>query len=394
MLGTTIKNKFRIDALFQETERSVLFKGTRLGDPDPDMPAGQEVVIKVLKDRYMRDRKFLEGYAKELQTTTRLPGNEHVVRYLDADIIGKRFYIVTVRFDGVCLAGKYLEQEHLPYRSLLEATLGMAKVLSFAQSAGLKDRHIRAEDVLVDPATGKIKILRFSTPRASRYRTQTTTRPGEGTQADLLLLGTALYRMVCLDFPKDRWDLPLSDARQQFVDNLRSLAGEEGRPEDLDKVVDLFGRLTTRDLAERPVSLEPVIAELGGLLQTHRKVSDHRARRQEWAERQGKSRALDTAFDTVAALRGVLRRPVDPEPMLDTSPPAAPAAPPAAAGVPAAFAVSAESQDLQEHRALLWDRVDAGGGLLARWDGPQAMAMITGMGFLTFGLLVYSFLFL
>lgn len=393
MQGTVLKDRYRIESLLQETDRCILFNGTRLGDPDPDIP-GQQIVIKVLKDRWMRDRKFLQEYAKELQTTTRLPGNEHVVRYLDADLVGKRFYIVTVRFDGVCLSGKYLEQEHLPYRALLEATLGLCKVLHFAQTAGLKDRHVRAEDVLVNPVTGKIKILRFSTPRASRYRQQTPSKPGEGVQADLLLVGTALYRMVCLDFPKDRWDLPLSTARQNFVESLKAFAGEEARPEDLDRVQDLFTRLTTRDLAERPGSLEPVIAELEQMLSGHQKLADHRKRRQEWAERQGKSRALDTAYDTVAALRGVLRRPVDPEPVFEAPGPAAVAPAPPPAGPPAAFAVTPESQELQEHRALLWDRVDPGGGLLAGMDGPQTMAMLTGLGFLTFGLLVYSFLFL
>jgi len=381
--GTIIKGRFRIESLLTETDKSFIFLGVKIGAPDPDMPESQQVVIKVIKDRYRQRQRFLDNWTRELAITTRLPGHPGMVRYLDADLKGRRVYVVTVRDpEGVSVGESLAEGKELGYIATLGTIRGMADVLRFAASSGLNDRHVRLEDLLVNPRTGSTKLLKFSLPRAVRLGAAALRRGAGGPQGDLLHLGSTLYRLVCMSYPTDRWDLADESVHDQFVETLRARFPEDAGPEEIARVATVYRKLTTRCLEERFQTLDDVIQELTDLMERRNRVVDYRIRRDEWQKRQVEARELVTAYDTVAALRGVYRPPRDPEPSFDAPP----------RSKEGESGLVSRKASLAEHRALLWAQAEQE-GILARWDTPAMVGAMSALGMSLFMISLYVLMF-
>lgn len=146
---------------------------------------GREVAIKVLHDRYSRDRSFVERFRREAQSAANL-NHPNIVALYDYGADGDTYYIVMEFIEGRSLA-EIIEEEGplLPERAA-EIAADVAKALERAHSNGLVHRDVKPSNIMIT-TSGQTKVTDFGIARAlGGDGEQTMTQTG-------MVIGTAAY---------------------------------------------------------------------------------------------------------------------------------------------------------------------------------------------------------
>lgn len=337
---TVIKGAYQITAAFRETDHAFIFRGRLLSAPG-------ELAIKILKETFTARPDFLERYSREMEATQGLPPNPGMIKIHDVDYVSGRYCVVTDFFPSVSLDEVIGRRQVLPLAMLLRILDQVARIVGFAHREGLPHRHLKLDDILVSPETHEVRATHFSFPRLVVTAVVPGRNQATGIGSDLLELGVLLFRLVCFDYPfRDRTEIPELVADRLEAGLKRSYP--ELVPEDVQALVTLFIRATTRDLDRRLSRYEEFIDELA-LVASHCKPLVEKKKQDEARDRR---ELLETAFDTVAALRGDFHRPpaLGADPALDSPELRALAAPPA----------PGERDTRSNHGLLVWGRDDEG----------------------------------
>ncbi len=283
----------------RETDRAFVFNGVVVDE------GSRRVAIKILKERWSRDEKFMKAYLRQVEASALLPPHETLVPTLEFDYVAQRFFVVTeFQQDHIDCETIFMERKRLSYRTVLTAAKDVLTALAFAFKEGLRHRHLHPDDVLVHPASGRARILHFSTPPSHSSR-RVSERRNFGVGADLLLAGILMYRLFRFEHPSllrggDSSQL-LADEIVEYADGMLSPPLSE---EERIGMKRLFVGLTSRDMNSRLKTYDEALARLDELL-----ALDEETRHAEEKRRKERSRRiglLQTAFDTVAALKGEL----------------------------------------------------------------------------------------
>ena len=146
---------------------------------------GREVAIKVLHDRYSRDRAFVERFRREAQSAANL-NHPNIVALYDYGADGDTYFIVMEFIEGRSLSD-IIETEGplLPERAA-DIASDVAKALDRAHSNGLVHRDVKPGNIMITD-TGQTKVTDFGIARAlSGDGDQTMTQTG-------MVIGTAAY---------------------------------------------------------------------------------------------------------------------------------------------------------------------------------------------------------
>lgn len=146
---------------------------------------GREVAIKVLHDRYSRDRAFVERFRREAQSAANL-NHPNIVALYDYGADEDTYYIVMEFIEGRSLA-EIIEEEGplLPERAA-EIAADVAKALERAHSNGLVHRDVKPSNIMIT-TSGQTKVTDFGIARAlGGDGEQTMTQTG-------MVIGTAAY---------------------------------------------------------------------------------------------------------------------------------------------------------------------------------------------------------
>ncbi|MBI4864670.1 MAG: hypothetical protein HY815_31110, partial [Candidatus Riflebacteria bacterium] len=264
--------------------------------------------MKVLKDGAPVD--FVERYTRELAITNRLAGHASVLRYHDVDVIGKRYCVICDHWDKPSLESLLARRQRLSYPVTLTVIKALARLLEAAQMEGVAERHLRTEDLLVDPVTGETRAIKFSIPRANHATVRGLRNPSAGVTGDLYFLGCMLYRLLVLDHPFRGRDQNTPAAVERLEHALKGHYPDLGAQE-VSRLTTLFKRCATTDLGSRVMTYDDVVREIENLECLNAQILKSR-RFAEAVERKRRRKSfLQTAFDTVAALRGDLAPPAD-----------------------------------------------------------------------------------
>ena len=146
---------------------------------------GREVAIKVLHDRYSRDRAFVERFRREAQSAANL-NHPNVVALYDYGADDDTYYIVMEFIEGRSLADVIDSEGPLLPERAAEIASDVAKALERAHTNGLVHRDVKPSNIMMT-SSGQTKVTDFGIARAlGGDGEQTMTQTG-------MVIGTASY---------------------------------------------------------------------------------------------------------------------------------------------------------------------------------------------------------
>ncbi|HET8908608.1 MAG TPA: protein kinase [Ktedonobacterales bacterium] len=199
-----------------------------------DLRMGREVAVKILREVYSSDPKFVTRFQREARAASALQ-HPNIVQVFDYGQSGDAYYIVMELINGADLR-KYLKREGLltPERAV-EIAHDVALGLGAAHRRTIVHRDVKPQNVLIDE-DGLVKLTDFGI--ASMYKEAdaerlTTTGMTLGTvqyyapeqaqgeivtpAADIYALGIVMYEMLTGKTPFDG-DTPVAVAMRHIQD--------------------------------------------------------------------------------------------------------------------------------------------------------------------------------
>ena len=146
---------------------------------------GREVAVKVLTERFSRDRAFVERFRREAQAVANL-NHPNIVSLYDFGSDDSTYYIVIEYIDGRALEDIVRDDGPLLPERAAEIAGDVARALQRAHKAGLIHRDIKPSNIMMT-SSGEVKVTDFGIVRAlSNDGEQTMTQAG-------MVIGTAAY---------------------------------------------------------------------------------------------------------------------------------------------------------------------------------------------------------
>jgi serine/threonine-protein kinase len=215
---------------------------------------GREVALKVLSERFSRDKAFVERFRREAQAAANL-SHPNIVSLYDYGSDDDTSFIVMEFIDGKALSDVISAEAPLMPERAADIASEVAAALQRAHSAGLVHRDIKPGNIMIT-SSGQTKVTDFGIARALRRDGETTmTQTGMviGTAAylspeqaqgnavdarsDVYSLGCVLYEMIT-GRPPFTGDTPLSIAYKHVRESVdRPSQHNPDVPRELDAIV-------------------------------------------------------------------------------------------------------------------------------------------------------------
>ena len=175
-----------------------------------DRQLGREVAVKVIRERFAEDERFVMRFRREARAAASL-SHPNVVAVHDVGVHQGSPFIVMEHVPGRTLAELLREQGPFPPESVAEIGEAAARALTVAHDAGIVHRDVKPGNVMVT-ADGRVKVLDFGIARALRWTPLTDTPAVQGTaeymapeyvkgdgadpRSDIYSLGVVLYELL------------------------------------------------------------------------------------------------------------------------------------------------------------------------------------------------------
>ncbi len=146
---------------------------------------GREVAVKVLSERFSRDKAFIQRFRREAQSAANL-NHPNIVSLYDFGSDKDTYFIVMELIDGRSLDEIIRDEGPLMPERAAEIGSDVAAALDRAHEAGLVHRDIKPSNIMVT-RSGETKVTDFGIARAmGNDGEQTMTQTG-------MVIGTAAY---------------------------------------------------------------------------------------------------------------------------------------------------------------------------------------------------------
>jgi eukaryotic-like serine/threonine-protein kinase len=146
---------------------------------------GRDVAVKVLSERYARDRSFVERFRREAQSAANL-NHPNIVSLYDYGSDNGTYFIVMEYIDGRPLDDVIRREGALLPERAAEIAFDIAQALHRAHSGGLVHRDIKPSNIMITSGA-QTKVTDFGIARAvAADGEQTVTQTG-------MVIGTASY---------------------------------------------------------------------------------------------------------------------------------------------------------------------------------------------------------
>lgn len=182
----------------------------------------RNVAIKVLKNEYVDNEKFLKKFQVEAEAVARL-AHPNIVNVYDVGQEGSVNYIVMELAEGITLKEYIKKKGHLSAKETVELSLQIASAISHAHGHHTIHRDIKPQNILVSDS-GQVKVTDFGIAKAANSNTVTSTAIGSvhyispeqakgkycDEKSDIYSLGITMYEMATGQVPFDHENgLPL-----------------------------------------------------------------------------------------------------------------------------------------------------------------------------------------
>ncbi len=145
-------------------------------DPRLDRP----VAIKTLPPHLAHDPVVRERFLREARTAGAL-SHQNIVPIHRADDIAGRVFVVMGYVDGQSIAQQIRARGRLDARQIVHVLIDVASALAYAHGRGVIHRDVKAENILIDGATGRAMVTDFGIARLAEATPLTSTGQVLGT---------------------------------------------------------------------------------------------------------------------------------------------------------------------------------------------------------------------
>jgi serine/threonine-protein kinase len=237
----------------------------------------RNVALKILHEHFTADEDHVERFRREARAVAQL-SHPSIVTVIDRGEQDGKQFIVFELVEGENLKELVERGGPLPVRRALELGLEIARALAFAHGQGLVHRDVKPQNVLLD-ADGRAKVTDFGIVRSLDAVSQTETGTVLGTshyvapeqargeqvdhQTDIYSFGVVLWELLCGEVPY-QGDSFLAVAMQHVNEPVPSVL--ERRPDTPLRLASLVESCMAKAPAERPPSMDVVVAELEACL--------------------------------------------------------------------------------------------------------------------------------
>ena len=189
-----------------------------------DVRLDRAVAIKTLPAHLVHDPVVRERFLREARTAANL-SHQNIVPVHRADELGGYVFFVMGFVDGESIAQRIRNLGRIDQVELLREMRDVALALDYAHSRGVVHRDIKAENILIDRATGRAMVTDFGIARLAEAAPLTATGQVLGTvyylspeqvageavdgRSDIYALGVAAFFALSGRFP---FDAPLASA--------------------------------------------------------------------------------------------------------------------------------------------------------------------------------------
>jgi eukaryotic-like serine/threonine-protein kinase len=266
VIGTRLADRYAIEERVATGGMGTVFVAT-------DERLGRRVAVKVLKEEFADDPRFVERFRREARAAGAL-SHPNVAGVYDFGEDSDRHFMVMEMAPGRDLAQVLREEGQLSPDRVVRIGSQIAEALGHAHSAGLVHRDIKPANVIIGEKD-KVKVTDFGIARAAGDATLTATGSVLGTAhyispeqaagdkigpaTDIYSLGIVLYEMLTGTLPFTG-DSALAVA-------MRHVSDEVPRPSDLNRdVPDGLDRVVTKATAKVPEDRYANGSDLAGAL--------------------------------------------------------------------------------------------------------------------------------
>ena len=189
-----------------------------------DVRLDRSVAIKTLPAHLVHDPIVRERFLREARTAANLSHQNIVPVHRADDLAGYVFFVMGF-VDGDSVAQRIRSLGRIDQREFLHQMRDVALALDYAHSRGVVHRDIKAENILIDRATGRAMVTDFGIARLAEAAPLTATGQVLGTvyylspeqiaaepvdgRSDIYALGVAAFFALSGRFP---FDAPLASA--------------------------------------------------------------------------------------------------------------------------------------------------------------------------------------
>jgi eukaryotic-like serine/threonine-protein kinase len=183
-----------------------------------DLDLDRPVAIKTLPPHLASDVRIRERFLREARTAAKL-SHPNIVPIYRADERDGHVFFVMGYVDGESMADRVAREHRLDPREVLREMRDVASALGYASAHGVVHRDVKAENILIESATGAAMVTDFGIARLAEAAPLTATGQVLGTvyymspeqvggealdgRSDLYSLGVAGFYALTGRFPFD-----------------------------------------------------------------------------------------------------------------------------------------------------------------------------------------------
>src|SRR5918995_2149417 len=166
MVEQNLQKRYRLDEQLAAGGMGTVFAGT-------DLRLNRRVAVKVLKEQFAGDPRFVERFRREARSVAALshPNIASIYDYGEED--GRQFIVMEL-IEGADLARMLRSDAPLSPERATRVATEMCAALSHAHAAGVVHRDIKPANVIIG-TDGRVKVTDFGIARAVGDSTLTAT---------------------------------------------------------------------------------------------------------------------------------------------------------------------------------------------------------------------------
>lgn len=242
-----------------------------------DVKLDRAVAIKTLPAHLAGDPVVRERFLREARTAGAL-SHPNIVPIHRADELSGRVFFVMGYVNGDSLAARVARQGRIAAPEVVRELRDVANALFYAHSRGLVHRDVKAENILLDAASGRAMVTDFGIARLAESTPLTSTGQVLGTvyylspeqvtgdtvdaRSDIYALGVVGYFALSGRFP---FNAELASAVLIAHVNKTPAPLHEIAPDTPRSLTDIIDRCLAKNPADRFQSCEELSAALGAI---------------------------------------------------------------------------------------------------------------------------------
>lgn len=267
--GYLLSNRYEIGEKIGAGGMSIVYKATCLNPK-------RTVAIKVLREEFVEDEKFVDKFISEAQQVANL-NHTNIVNIYDVGNDGDIYYIVMEYLEGKDLENIIHKVGKVDTNAALTILYNIGEALSYAHKNGVVHRDLKSKNIIIND-DGTVKVADFGIATATTTSTLSVAINAIGSvhyfspeqakgekvdeRSDIYSLGIIGYELITGKLPFDG-DTPVQVALKQVTDRMPKPSDMVDVTENIDF---LILKATSKDPLDRYQTVDELLHDIDEIL--------------------------------------------------------------------------------------------------------------------------------